>query len=512
MRIWRGLAFILIALATPAWGQVRPPVEQRPDFSQMSRAEIRAVTRAMPKGGDLHIHLSGAPYAETYLAWAAEDGLCVDTVRWALTDPCTPGGDLILASALTVDQRSLMMDSLSTRRPGFAGRNGHDQFFTAFDRFGWTRDYRRGDMLADLMATLAAQNTFYVEVMWMPQSRQSRDLGAAAGDATDLAAMDAAMDRQLPGLVAAAIEETNAVEARARQLLACDPPTDLGPDDIWMGHGAPGCRVTVRYLIQANRLLPPAQTYGQLALGEALIAVDPRWVGMQLVAPEDHPNALANYDRHMEMFRHLADRGVPASLHAGELTLDYATPLEVRDHVRLAVEVGARRIGHGVAIPHEQDAAELVQAMADQRVAVEINLTSNATILGVEGEDHPVIWLREAGVPVVYTTDDPGISRSDLSSEYARAVFDTGATYEDLVTSARNALAFSFLPGEGIWLDPGRYEQPSPVCAGYLRTGQRASGCEDLRRSSPRAAAQLRFEDLLAGFEQGWAERHREPR
>lgn len=487
-----------VALGGATAAQQRPPVEERPDFSEMSRAEIRAVIRAMPKGGDLHIHLSGAPYAETYLEWAAEDGLCVDTVRWALTDPCTPEGDLILASALTPDQRSLMMDSLSTRRPDFAGRNGHDQFFTAFDRFGWTREYRRGDMLADLMATLAAQNTWYVEVMWMTQSRQSRDLGGAAGDGLDLGAMDAAMREGLPALVAAAVAETDETERRARSLLHCD-------DD----QAEPGCNVTVRYLIQSNRLIPPAQTYGQLALGEALIAADPRWVGLQLVAPEDHPNALANYEIHMAMFERLAGRGVPVALHAGELTLNYATPDEISDHVGLAVEAGARRIGHGVAITQERSAHDLVAAMAQDGIAVEVNLTSNDSILGVSGEEHPVIWLREAGVPVVYTTDDPGISRSDLSNEYARAVFDTGATYEDLVASARNAVAFSFLPGEGLWLDPGEYERINPACEAQSVSQRPSGNCAVLLDDSPRAREQWRYEQLLSAFENGWmADRH----
>lgn len=508
MRLWLVLACLWAGLGHGAWAQERPPVEQRPDLSQMGRAEIRALIRAMPKGGDLHIHLTGSPYAETYLAWAADDGLCIDTVRWALTDPCTPGGDLILASALTPEQRAVMMDSLSTRRPDFAGRNGHDQFFTAFERFGRTRDDRRGDMLADLMSTLAAQNTFYIEVMWMPQSWQARDLGAASGDGIDLAAMDAAMAGALAGLVQAAVAETDQVEARARMLLGCDASLHGSGDDIFIPEPPAACSVTVRYLIQANRLIPPAQTYGQLAVGEALIAADPRWVGLQLVAPEDHPSALANYDTDMAMFGRLAGRGVPVSLHAGELTLDYATSSEISDHVRGAVEAGARRIGHGVAIPYETDAQALVAQMAAERIAVEINLTSNADILGVEGEDHPVIWLRQAGVPVIYTTDDPGISRSDLSSEYARAVFDTGATYEDLVTSARNALAFSFLPGEGLWLDPGHYQQMNPACADLARDVTTAA-CEALLDRSAKAREQWRFEVRLAGFEREWADARR---
>lgn len=502
-----GLAAAILALAGPALAQTRPPPEQRPDFGEMSRAEIRAVTRAMPKGGDLHVHLTGTPYAETYLEWAAEDGLCVDTALWALADPCAPGGDLVLASELTPDQRSILMDSLSTRRPGFAGRTGHDQFFTAFDRFDATPDQRRGDMLADLMATLEGQNTYYVEVMWMPQSRPARELGRAAGWSDDPAVMERAVEAGLPALVAAAIAETDAVMARVEEILGCDPPPDLVREEVYIWDGRRGCGVTVRFLVQANRLLPPEETYGQLALGAALIEADPRWVGLQLVAPEDHPNALRNYRLHMEMIRSLVSDDVPASLHAGELTLAYATPEEIGGHVGAAVDAGARRIGHGVAIPHEAGARDLVALMADQGVAVEINLTSNADILGVEGEDHPVIWLREAGVPVIYTTDDPGISRSDISNEYARAVIDTGATYEDLVTSARNALAFSFLPGEGLWLDPGRYQRINPACGPEfdLRAIQ-SQACRDLLRSSPRAREQWRFEERLVAFEQAWRE------
>lgn len=506
MRSLAALTACLIALVQPSWAQTRPPPEQRPDFSDMSRAQVRAVIRAMPKGGDLHIHLSGAPYAETYLSWAAEDGLCVDTTRWSLADPCVPEGALILASALSADQRALMLDSLSTRRDGFAGRNGHDQFFTAFDRFGATRDHRRGDMLADLMQTLAAQNTFYVEVMWMPQSRAARDLGRAVGWSNDPTVMARGVEADLPTLVAAAMAETDAVMARVEDILGCNPPTDWVRDSaIHIRDGRTGCDVTVRFLVQANRLLPPEETYGQLALGAALIQADQRWVGLQLVAPEDHPSALRNYALHMQMIRSLVSDDVPASLHAGELTLDYAPARVIGQHVHDAVDAGARRIGHGVGIPYHTQARDLVARMARDGIAVEINLTSNADILEIEGDDHPVIWLRQEGVPVIYTTDDPGISRSDLSNEYSRAVFDTGATYEDLVTSARNALAFSFLPGEGLWNDPGVYEQLNPACVGLIGSEPPTDLCQALLAGSPKAREQWRYEQRLQAFEADWA-------
>ena len=45
---------------------------------------LRVFLQRMPKGGDIHIHLSGAVYAESYLAWAAEEDFCVrrSARRW----------------------------------------------------------------------------------------------------------------------------------------------------------------------------------------------------------------------------------------------------------------------------------------------------------------------------------------------------------------------------------------------------------------------------------------------
>ena len=53
---------------------------------------LHALLRAMPKGGDLHNHPSGAEFAEQYITFAAADGLCV--LRETMTvvaPPCDPG-------------------------------------------------------------------------------------------------------------------------------------------------------------------------------------------------------------------------------------------------------------------------------------------------------------------------------------------------------------------------------------------------------------------------------------
>ena len=464
------------------------------DLQAMSGAERMAFLRAMPKGGDLHLHLAGAAYPETYLAWAVEDGLCIDAAALALAPPpCDAPLKPATAAFTEPGLYGALLDSLSTRQPGFAGRSGHDQFFTAFDRFGATDAKRTGDMLADVRQRMAAQNTWYVELMVTPQSRESRAVGRGVGWKNDMAAQKRLGAAAIEALVPAAIAQTDAFEARANAILKCGTR-----------EADPGCGVTVRYLAQSNRLVPLEETFAQLQLGVALIGKDRRWVGLQLVAPEDHPNALRNYRAHMAMVGFLSDHGRKAkvALHAGELTPAFATPGDLSFHIGLAVRTaGASRIGHGVGIAYEDGAAELLNYMADNGVLVEVNLTSNDVILGVRGADHPWHWLQRANAPFALSTDDPGISRSELSQEYARGAAE-GMTYADLKRSARNALAFSFLPGTGLWLDPNRFVGPTSVCAGDIGKPEPAArACADFLAHNEKAREQFRFEARLAAFE-----------
>src|SRR6266853_5063919 len=63
-----------------------------------SPPQMLAFLLKMPKGGDLHSHLSGAVYAESYIQWAADNGLCVNTTTMALSAPapsakCDPNSE-----------------------------------------------------------------------------------------------------------------------------------------------------------------------------------------------------------------------------------------------------------------------------------------------------------------------------------------------------------------------------------------------------------------------------------
>ena len=435
--------------------------------------------REMPKGGELHTHLSGAVYAESYLRWAAEDGLCARRSPPSIVEaPCDAArGDVTgPAIALDVPLYRALVDGLSMRNFTPSMGTGHDRFFDTFGRFEVAR-VRYGDMLAEVVSRLARQNTRYVEVMQSLGVGGANRVGHAAGWTDDLAVMSARVpESAVAAVVADARGRMDAQEARMREVLRCGQP---GED--------PGCGVTLRYLVQMIRTVPREEVFAQAVAAAAIIEADPRAVGLNLVAPEDDPVAVRDYRDHMRIIGHVTRRGarVNVALHAGELTPSLVAPEVTDDHIRLAVEVaGARRIGHGTDIAWERDARGTLAMMAARGVAVEHCLTSADVILGVRGAAHPWALYHDAGVAQVLCADDEGVARSDLSREYLRAVQDFAPGWTGLKALARNALAHSFLPGASLWERgavnaacraeaPGA-ERPGAACAAWLATSERA--------------------------------------
>ena len=405
-----------------------------------NRTALRAFLHRMPKGGDLHTHLGGAVYAERFIAWAAEQGLCVDLRNVVLPKPQCDGAGAVPVSDAMRDQNlyNRLVDALSMRAflPTPAVPTGHGEFFAAFDKFGTVSGSHFVDMTLDQLRLYDSQNVQYAEFMVSSSCPNDRDrfvkaVSEAADDAAKLAALEAS---GLADCVAARRNDLTAAMGKIRTALACD------------GRNAqPGCGVTFRYIVQINRNNAPDEVFVQTAIAAALIRAEPRMVALNFVGPEDSLVARRDYTRHMQIIRFLA-KDVPVALHAGELWLGLVPPPDLAFHIREAIEIaGARRIGHGVALAFERDMEGLIAEMRARPVVVEINLTSNDLILGVRGKDHPLPAYLAAGVPVVLSTDDAGILRIDLTNEYVRAARDYGLGYRMLKAIARNALIYSFL-------------------------------------------------------------------
>jgi adenosine deaminase len=512
------------------------PGEQRAarDFEAAKSEKASALALAaflakMPKGADLHMHLSGAVYAETFLKDAAADNLCVNpkTLSFAKnaglakdspTGPICADGNVPAASVLQ-NQRlyDALVDAFSMR--GFvpsAGVSGHDQFFATFDRFGGLEKSHAGEWLDEVASRAIAQNEQYLEIMQTPSFFDLAPLwnslgwpataaGAAVdpeGDATGTSRteLDALRTKLLAGglrtEVALDIHELDDALAARNRIEHCGKP-----------NAGPACAVKIRFLYQVLRAFPPQQVFAQTLLAFEVASSDANVVGLNFVQPEDARLAMSEYNRQMHMldYLHSVYPKVHISLHAGELAPGLVPPDGLQFHIREAIELGhAERIGHGVDVMFETDPRGLLHEMAERHVMVEINLTSNDAILGVVPPRHPLPEYRAAHVPVALSTDDEGVSRIDLTHEYVRAAMEYGLGYLDLKAMARASLEHSFLPGESLWAKPDDFTRVKAACVGQPLGESEpppTAGCAVLLQSSERASEQRELERRFAAFE-----------
>jgi adenosine deaminase len=437
------LAFVVFANVSA--GAPDPRIDRR--FAELRRnpPELYAFLYRMPKGGDLHNHLSGAVYAESYLRAAAEDHLCIDPKTMALLKPATLyskcGTGLNPAAAAQTDNTlaGALIDAFSMRNFVPGAQSGHDHFFATFNKFGAVDSSHNGEFAAEVTQRAADQNESYLELMALSGGSVA-GLGQKAG--LDVNNFDVTRKNlEAAGLTAAVNglhNRVDQIEAGRMSKLGCANKSD-----------SPACRVVVRYVYQVLREFPKEQVFAQVMAGFALVASDPRVVAVNFVQPEDGLNSMRDYHLHMQMvdYAHRLWPDVHISLHAGELAPGLVPPEGLRFHIRDAVELGhAERIGHGVDVMYEKDPAGLLAEMHDRNIAVEINLTSNDAILGVRADRHPLPAYRKYRVPVTLSTDDEGVSRSNLTLEYQRAVMDYNLTYADLKEIVRNSIEYSFLP------------------------------------------------------------------
>ncbi len=109
-------------------------------------------------------------------------------------------------------------------------------------------------------------------------------------------------------------------------------------------------------------------------------------------------------------------------------------------------------------------------------------------------------------MPVALSTDDEGVSRIDLTHEYARAAVDFGLTYLDLKQMARTSLEHAFCPGTACGRRPDVFTKGSACCA-VGDPGRRDSAAHVARlpcKANPRAAQQWELEHRFSAcFERG---------
>jgi len=414
-------------------------------------AELTLFFSQMPKGGDLHHHYSGAIYAETYIDFLDKQGYCVNKHTYRIeTDKAAIDAERAKASAARncLSSAEVYADDATLREllqrwssKDFANHGALNpppdrQFFQTFGYFGPVSNANFHEGLAEIKKRAVRENVGYIETMFkMSPFVVNKEFDEQAWKNTgDDAAFDAQMRAWMNTL-----DQDSGFKAKIADFVAKIDEAAAGIDDE---------NFTMRYQTYVLRLLNPSQVFSSMLAGFKSAANGGKIVGVNIVGQESNMVSMRDYTMHMKMFRFLKSvyPDVKVALHAGELALGDVPPEDLEYHIDEALSIGhANRIGHGIDLAHESNAPAIMKAMREKDVPVEINLTSNAFINGVKGENHPVTLYRKYGVPYVISTDDAGVTRHNLSGEYVLFASRYKPSYAELKKASYNSIRYSFL-------------------------------------------------------------------
>lgn len=162
-------------------------------------------------------------------------------------------------------------------------------------------------------------------------------------------------------------------------------------------------------------------------------------VGLDLAGAEG-PIPNINYQK---FFQRAQDLDVPYTIHAGEA----AGP----DSICQALEMGAKRIGHGIRCTEDP---ALTQYLIDHQIILECCATSNMNTKAFDQIDsYPIKKLLHMGMKVTLNSDDMTVSNTNLPHEYQLLEEKTALTPEEETTLYLNAVDAAFTtPDEKIRL------------------------------------------------------------
>lgn len=137
----------------------------------------------------------------------------------------------------------------------------------------------------------------------------------------------------------------------------------------------------------------------------------------------------------LTLFDKCNELAIPYTIHAGE-NGPYSEVVK-------AVNIGSRRIGHGI---HSIDDEDTIKLLKDTDTLLEVCPTSNVQTNSIDVyENHPIKKLYDMGVSVCINTDNKTISRVTLNDEYEKLVNTFGFTKDDFIRMNLNAINHAFL-------------------------------------------------------------------
>lgn len=151
-------------------------------------------------------------------------------------------------------------------------------------------------------------------------------------------------------------------------------------------------------------------------------------VGIDLAGAE----ALYPTKDYVKLFSYAKTLEIPFTIHAGE-----AAGVE---SIKAALDIGAKRIGHGVKVIDDE---ALMERVIKENILLEVCVTSNYQTEAIKRR-HPIEKLYRKGVKISINTDNDTVSSIDINREYARILQETKMDIEDLINCNTNSIPFIF--------------------------------------------------------------------
>lgn len=358
-----------------------PRSAQTVDFSAMSPQQREAFFKDMPKGAELHLHVTGGIPPEKILEIGEQLGTELPAANieavLRVKDLSAYGVDPAKAQFTVGELPAKLRADLASALVTHDGEN-FSQFLDKWKIIGpiTTNDASYYPMMKYMADYAKSQNIVYLELL------------VSGIPAVQQAAADAAKRVQ----------------------------TETG--------------VTIRLIASNGWYSTKQQDQDAIAKAEALSSQGV--VGFNMVADERLP-PLNHYDAFAPLRDKLSKLSV--SLHAGEQA---GTATNIVNDLLLNV----KRYGHATHVEENPIAEALLY---ENKTPVEVSLISNEkTLVMPDLSGHPEPKFLAWGVPVIPDTDDPGVFGSTLSREYRTAQSQFNLSWDQLKEMSRNGIRYSF--------------------------------------------------------------------
>jgi adenosine deaminase len=420
-----------------------------------NEAALTAFFQQMPKGGDLHHHFSGSIYAEPLLERAIAEDFYLNMETMAVSKMKPSKGNWETFSSLKNKgqlpfYQQQVMQTWSAKDYNGVSVPSDDLFFDSFDKFFPVIDGHFAEGLLELKKRALSENVSYIETQLsiIPCDMKVDDLSDFNSKLRQAASQkDEKGVLKLLDNLYKSIQQKEAVKYATyfNTNFIARLHKDLKIDDK---------RFTMRYQNFVLRFMEPVDLFKNLVIAFISANESKLVAGVNIVSPEHGENSMKDYWLHMIMFKYCHSKyaDVKYTLHAGELTLGLVQPEELTWHINSAVHIaGANRIGHGVDIAYESNSYDLLRYMSKNNIPIEINLASNEFILKVKEDRHPFTLYKEFNVPIVISTDDAGILRTNMTEQYVLlAKRYPDVSYQTIKQYVYNSINYSFIQEESV--------------------------------------------------------------